>query len=138
MLPIKAVYNYIIARAFNDFNMILLQVCRKSGCIFFDFFLIFFQFTTDIIMLPSFGISGIQTRRGLDYYAGQLNLLSLDHWFHLKWDASGIGLFIFNIWFTDIAMPSALYMTCWELLNLLNLASFELTMQFLSGCIHFY
>ena len=37
MLPIRAVYNYT-ARTVNDFNMVLLEVCRKFGCIFFDCF----------------------------------------------------------------------------------------------------
>ena len=37
MLPIRAVYNYT-ARTVNDFNMVLLEVCRKFGCMFFDCF----------------------------------------------------------------------------------------------------
>ena len=37
MLPIRAVYNYT-AKTVNDFNMVLLEVCRKFGCMFFDCF----------------------------------------------------------------------------------------------------
>ena len=37
MLPIRAFYNYT-ARTVNDFNSLLLEVCRSSGCEFFDCF----------------------------------------------------------------------------------------------------
>jgi len=37
MLPIRALYNYT-AKTVNDFNLLLLEVCRKYGCIFFDCF----------------------------------------------------------------------------------------------------
>lgn len=37
MLPIRALYNYT-AKTVNDFNMLLLEVCQRYGCIFFDCF----------------------------------------------------------------------------------------------------
>ena len=37
MLPIRALYNYT-AKTVNDFNMLLLEVCQRFGCIFFDCF----------------------------------------------------------------------------------------------------
>ena len=37
MLPIRAFYNYT-AQTVNDFNCLLLEVCRSSGCEFFDCF----------------------------------------------------------------------------------------------------
>ena len=37
MLPIRAVYNYT-AKTVNDFNLVVLEVCRKFGCMFFDCF----------------------------------------------------------------------------------------------------
>ncbi len=37
MLPIKALYNYT-AKTVNDFNMLLRDICRTFGCIFFDCF----------------------------------------------------------------------------------------------------
>ena len=37
MLPIRALYNYT-AKTVHDFNLLLLEVCQRYGCIFFDCF----------------------------------------------------------------------------------------------------
>ena len=37
MLPIRALYNYT-AKTVNEFNLLLLRVCSRFGCIFFDCF----------------------------------------------------------------------------------------------------
>ena len=37
MLPIRALYNYT-AKTVNDFNTLLLEICRTFGCVFFDCF----------------------------------------------------------------------------------------------------